>query len=255
MTSRPDVGSSGGHEAATMRTLRVIGFKVPDQTQSPTSVLTSAGGNPQQPSCESPRSRLAEALRAENQHPLTRLRIKTSKRVTKSFSHTDLTVLQVRTKTVASGARSLLEQQSSLSRPETPDSRASASSTPMKIPLALSRVRTCPHALYADVAEFEPSAPVDQGVRVVEEDLKYEAVPAYYSKQPNEQTAQFQSNDLVSDFSESFFSGVPDEAAPETTAMVRGDGFAERRLQLPTLAVKGQRRVHHSSIESKQQLN
>ena len=215
MTSRAEAGSGEGHRAENMRTLRVIGFKIPDQTQSPTSVLSSTVGNPQ-PSCESPRSSLAEALRAGNQHPLTRLRIKTSKRVTKSLSHTDLTLLQMRTKTI--GARSFLEQ--SFSRPETPDSRASVSSTPMKIPSALSRVRTCPHALYEGGSQSREAA--------------------------GQQKQLTQLDNLISDFSEGFFSGVLGEPGYART----GDGedaFAERRRLLPSLAVKGQRKGRQST--------
>jgi hypothetical protein len=235
MTSRAEAGSGEGHRAENMRTLRVIGFKIPDQTQSPTSVLSSTVGNPQQnPSCESPRSSLAEALRAGNQHPLTRLRIKTSKRVTKSLSHTDLTLLQMRTKTI--GARSFLEQ--SFSRPETPDSRASVSSTPMKIPSALSRVRTCPHALYEGGSQSTeaaaPGGPV--GANLGPDDQ--------FTQQSRNVHSQL--DNLISDFSEGFFSGVLDVPGYART----GDGedaFAERRRLLPVLAVKGQRKGRQST--------
>lgn len=235
MTSRAEAGSGEGHGTENMRTLRVIGFKIPDQTQSPTSVLNSTVGNPQ-PSCESPRSSLAEALRAENRHPLTRLRIKTSKKVTKSLSHTDLTVLQVRTKTL--GARSFLEQ--SLSRPETPDSRASASSTPMKIPSALSRVHTCPHALYEGGSQStEAAAP---GGPVVGANL---GPDNQFTEQS--QNVHSQLNNLISDFSEGFFSGVLDVPVYGRTGEDGEDGFAERRRLLPSLAVRGQRKGRQST--------
>ena len=109
-------------------TLRVVGFKVTDSSPSPTSVLTAREG--QSTRTESPRSKLAEALKTETFHPLPRLRLKSTPRpqVTgfrKSLSHADL------------HHRDLVHLPSELSEATTPGSRASSVSTPMKIPSTL----------------------------------------------------------------------------------------------------------------------
>ena len=108
-----------------VRTLRVVGFKVADSSPSPTSVLTSRE-SPSTRSIDSPRSKLAEALRTETFHPLPRLRLKSTPRpqvpgFRKSLSHADLHHRE-------------LGLASERSEPATPGSRTSASSTPMKIP-------------------------------------------------------------------------------------------------------------------------
>lgn len=118
-----------GHAA-----LRVVGFKVLDPTSSPTSVFEGGEPQPQHGQhllVDSPRSQLAEALRRETFHPLPSLRIKTlGKRhgllgMKKSHSHVDLT------RHVREGFR-LGERGDG--PPQTPDSRTSASSTPLEIP-------------------------------------------------------------------------------------------------------------------------
>jgi hypothetical protein len=101
-------------------TRRVVGFKVSDHSPSPTSVLTARES--QSTRTDSPRSKLAEALRTETFHPLPRLKLKTTRPQVpgfrRSLSHADLHLV------VPSAAE-----------PATPSSsRASASSTPMKIP-------------------------------------------------------------------------------------------------------------------------
>jgi len=103
-------------------TLRVVGFKVTDFSPSPTSVLTTR--ECQSTRTESPRSKLAEALKTETFRPLPRLKLKSTPRpqvpgFRKSLSHADL------------HHRDL---PSELSEATTPGSRASSSSTPMKIP-------------------------------------------------------------------------------------------------------------------------
>ena len=107
-------------------TVRVVGFKVADHSPSPTSVLATRVGG--QPAHESPRSQLAEALKGEAFRPLPRLRIKPAPRsqsaaFRKSRSHADLQHKDV----------SLYVDRS---EPATPGSRASTSSTPMRIPSA-----------------------------------------------------------------------------------------------------------------------
>lgn len=85
----------------------------------------------QQLMVDSPRSRLAEALRTETFHPLPSLRIKTlGKRhgllgMKKSHSHVDLT------RHLREGFRIVERNEDP---PPTPESRTSASSTPLEIP-------------------------------------------------------------------------------------------------------------------------
>ena len=98
----------------------VVGFKVED-SQSPTSILTAReiGGVHHRPM--SPRSKLAEALKTETSHPLPRLKLKSTPRpvaLKKSLSLADF----------GSTERNDLNA--------SPGSRASCSSTPMKIPPA-----------------------------------------------------------------------------------------------------------------------
>lgn len=116
-------------------TLRVVGFKVADYSPSPTSVL--AARESQSTRTDSPRSKLAEALKIDTFHPLPRLRLKSTPRpqvpgFRKSLSHADLQL------------RDLVHLPSELSEATTPGSRASSSSTPMKIPSTMTRVHTCP---------------------------------------------------------------------------------------------------------------
>ena len=124
-------------------THRIVGFKVADQTVSPTSVLSARDSGHTSCQDDSPKSSLAEALRGDVFKPLPALRVRTSGRghsaLKKSLSHADLhgracagTILR------AAG----LTRGSEPSSPSS--SRASASSTPVRIPSALTRVQTCP---------------------------------------------------------------------------------------------------------------
>ena len=117
------------HECAHVRTARIVGFRVPDNTVSPTSVL-SARQNEAADQLQHVDSSLAAALRRETFKPLPRLSINTSKprglaALKKSKSHADLQHRAVGVAVVPLG---------DCSEPVTPGSRSSTASTPVRIP-------------------------------------------------------------------------------------------------------------------------
>jgi len=105
--------------------LRIVGFKVIDQSVSPTSVIIPGEDCLSTPAqLDSPKSSLAAALRANLLKPFPKLAIKTTPRrnysLRKSLSHADI-------------HRSYLGANCNGS-PATPSSRTSTTSTPMRIP-------------------------------------------------------------------------------------------------------------------------